>query len=65
MSAIWIVLPLAILFAAIAVGAFIWTVKSGQLDDLDTPAVRPLVDDADEHSPADRPAAGADSAPGK
>ncbi len=47
MSAIWIVLPMALLFAGIAVAAFIWTVKSGQLDDLDTPAVRPLVDDAD------------------
>lgn len=51
MSAIWLVLPLAILFAGIAVGAFIWTVKSGQLDDLDTPAIRPLVDDAEEKAP--------------
>lgn len=50
MSAIWLVLPLALLFAAIAVGAFIWTVKSGQLDDLDTPSIRPLVDDADERA---------------
>ena len=50
MSAIWLVLPLALLFAAIAVGAFIWTVKSGQLDDLDTPSIRPLVDDADERT---------------
>lgn len=54
MSAIWLVLPLAILFAAIAVAAFIWTVRSGQLDDLDTPAVRPLVDDADERPPSKR-----------
>lgn len=51
MSAIWVVLPLALVFAAIAVAAFIWTVKSGQLDDLDTPAVRPLVDDAEEPRP--------------
>lgn len=53
MSAIWLVLPLAILFAAIAVAAFIWTVKSGQLDDLDTPAIRPLVDDTESSYLAD------------
>ncbi|MEL7485150.1 MAG: cbb3-type cytochrome oxidase assembly protein CcoS [Planctomycetota bacterium] len=62
MSAIWIVLPLALVFAGIAVGAFIWTVKSGQLDDLDTPAVRPLVDDAEEPRVAGRKAEPSDHA---
>lgn len=52
MSVMWLVLPLAIVFAAIAVGAFIWAVRSGQLDDLDTPAVRPLVDDLEGEPPA-------------
>ena len=45
MSTLWIVLPLASVFAGIAVAAFIWTVRSGQLDDLETPALRALVDD--------------------
>ncbi|MGP1272082.1 MAG: cbb3-type cytochrome oxidase assembly protein CcoS [Phycisphaerales bacterium] len=49
MTALWIVLPLALVLAAIGVWAFIWTVRSGQLDDLDTPSVRMLVDD--EESP--------------
>ena len=43
----YIVLPLALLFAAIAVGAFIWAVRGGQLDDLETPAARMLLDDDD------------------
>lgn len=47
MSVMYIVLPLALLFAAIAVGAFIWAVRGGQLDDLHTPASRILLDDDD------------------
>lgn len=45
MSIIYIVLPLAIVLAVVAVGAFIWAVKRGQYDDLDTPSVRMLHDD--------------------
>lgn len=45
MIALYIVLPLALLVAGVAVGAFIWTVRSGQLDDVDTPPRRILFDD--------------------
>ncbi len=45
MSVIYIVLPLAVLFAAIAVGAFIWSVRKGQYDDVDSPSIRMLHDD--------------------
>ena len=45
MSVIFIVLPLAIIFAAIALGAFFWAVQRGQYDDLDTPPNRMLLDD--------------------
>ena len=45
MTALYIVLPLALLVAALAVGAFVWTVRSGQLDDVDTPPRRILFDD--------------------
>lgn len=45
MSVMFLVLPLAILFAGVAVWAFIWAVKSGQYDDVRTPAIRILRDD--------------------
>jgi cbb3-type cytochrome oxidase maturation protein len=45
MSILYLVLPLALLFACAAVGAFVWTVRSGQLDDVDTPPRRILFDD--------------------
>jgi cbb3-type cytochrome oxidase maturation protein len=45
MTALYIVVPLALLVAGGAVAAFIWTVRSGQLDDVDTPPRRILFDD--------------------
>jgi len=53
MSVIYIVLPLAILLAAAALGAFLWSVKRGQFDDLDGPPVRAVFDDEDGPRPAD------------
>jgi cbb3-type cytochrome oxidase maturation protein len=45
MNALYVVLPLALVVAGCAVAAFIWTVRSGQLDDVDTPPRRILFDD--------------------
>jgi cbb3-type cytochrome oxidase maturation protein len=45
MSVLYLILPLALVFAGVAVGAFVWTVRSGQLDDVDTPPRRILFDD--------------------
>jgi cbb3-type cytochrome oxidase maturation protein len=45
MSVIYVLLPVAILFAAGALYLFVRAVRSGQYDDLDTPAVRMLHDD--------------------
>ncbi|HEY6033983.1 MAG TPA: cbb3-type cytochrome oxidase assembly protein CcoS [Kofleriaceae bacterium] len=45
MTALYVVLPLALLVAAGAVIAFVWTVRSGQLDDTETPPRRILFDD--------------------
>ena len=47
MSVLYIVLPLAIVFAGIGVWVFIRSVRSGQLDDLDTPPMRMLMDEDD------------------
>ncbi|HEY6559018.1 MAG TPA: cbb3-type cytochrome oxidase assembly protein CcoS [Polyangiaceae bacterium] len=46
MSVIFVVLPLAVLFSVLAVAVFFWAVSHGQFDDLTTPAVRVLQDDA-------------------
>ena len=45
MSVIFLVLPLALLIVAAAVGAFVWAARRGQYDDLDTPAIRAVQDD--------------------
>ena len=45
MTVVYVVLPLALLIAAVAVGAFAWAAKRGQFDDLETPAHRMLHDD--------------------
>lgn len=45
MIAMYLVLALALAGAAVAVFAFAWTVRSGQLDDVDTPPRRILLDD--------------------
>ena len=56
METIFVLLPLALLIAAIAVGFFVWAARTGQFDDLDTPAIRILFDDEPaEARPESRP----------
>ncbi len=45
MSVVFLVLPLALIIVGAAVAAFVWSARSGQYDDLDTPAVRMLRDE--------------------
>lgn len=45
MTVIFVLVPVATLLAGIAVVGFIWSAKVGQMDDLDTPALRVLHDD--------------------
>jgi cbb3-type cytochrome oxidase maturation protein len=49
-SILFALIPLAIMLLALAVWAFFWAVRSGQFDDLDTPAIRILLDDENERS---------------
>ena len=51
METIFVLLPLALLIAAIAVGLFVWAATTGQFDDLETPAVRVLFDDEEPLGP--------------
>ena len=45
-----LLIGISIVVAVAIAGLFLWAVRSGQFDDLDTPAVRILADD-DEGSP--------------
>jgi cbb3-type cytochrome oxidase maturation protein len=56
---IFVLLPLALLIAGIAVAFFIWAAMTGQFDDLETPAVRILFDDEAPQEPRPAPRAAA------
>jgi cbb3-type cytochrome oxidase maturation protein len=47
MSVLYIAIPLALIIAFIAIVAFVVQVRTGQYDDLETPAQRMLFDDAE------------------
>jgi cbb3-type cytochrome oxidase maturation protein len=52
MEVIFVILPIALVMAGIALATFFWAVSKGQFDDLDTPRYRALFDDA---AAADKP----------
>jgi cbb3-type cytochrome oxidase maturation protein len=45
MSIIFLILPVTLLLSVAAVVAFAWATRSGQFDDLETPALRLLHDE--------------------
>lgn len=45
MNILLLMIPLSLLLLAAAIWAFVWAVRRGQFDDLDTPALDILVDD--------------------
>ena len=51
MDALYMLIPIAVGVMIIVVIAFIYTVKSGQYDDLEGPAYRILMDDDDPRIP--------------
>jgi cbb3-type cytochrome oxidase maturation protein len=53
MSVVYIALPAALLLALLGVIAFIWAVRSGQMDDLETPGLRMLTDDDTPKPPSE------------
>ena len=48
MSVIYLMIPLAISLALIALAAFYWALNSGQFDDVETPAQRMLFDEVSD-----------------
>ncbi|WP_440222068.1 cbb3-type cytochrome oxidase assembly protein CcoS [Dokdonella sp. MW10] len=54
MNIILLLIPLSLVLLALGTWAFFWAVDHAQFDDLDTPALSPLLDDplpVDEHTP--------------
>ncbi len=45
MAVLYVLVPLAVGLAALGVAAFRWAVRDGQFDDVETPALRILLDD--------------------
>ena len=47
MNALMLLIPIALLLGLAGLGAFLWSLRSGQFDDLEGAAVRILTDDDD------------------
>ncbi len=45
MNILFLLVPVAIVLAAAGVAGFLWAVRSGQFDDVQTPALRVLIED--------------------
>lgn len=58
MTILYLLIPLTVLLLGLAIWAFIWTIRSGQYDDLEGPAHRILMDDDDPMIPGNQPKPG-------
>jgi cbb3-type cytochrome oxidase maturation protein len=45
MSVLYLLIPLALVLVIVFVAAYVWSSRTGQFDDLTTPALRVLLDD--------------------
>jgi len=48
MSTVLFLIPVALFLGLLGLGAFLWSLKSGQFDDLEGAAMRILLDDENE-----------------
>lgn len=53
MSILYLLVPLALVLAGAGVWGFLWAVRSGQFDDVETPAIRVLLEDETSLSAVD------------
>lgn len=61
MNIIFLLAPFSVLLGLIAVGAFFWSLRSGQYEDIEGAAARILIDDEDGEGPEVEDAEVADS----
>jgi cbb3-type cytochrome oxidase maturation protein len=56
MEILYLLVPLAVILAGVIVWAFLWSIRSGQFDDLEGPAHRILMDEDEPRGrESDRP----------
>lgn len=53
MEILYLLIPISMIFVVMIAGVFIWSVKSGQYEDMEGPAHRILMDDDGIHSNKD------------
>lgn len=53
MSSLIFLVPISLVLLGVAIWAFVWAVRRGQFDDLETPAIEILVDEPRPPAPAD------------
>ena len=58
MTILYLLIPLALLLLGLGIAAFFWATKSGQFDDLDSPAWSVVMDD--DRAPGNFPQKSAD-----
>ena len=61
MNILYFLIPLGLILLGLAVAAFFWAVRSGQFDDLETPAMSVVMDDDSRPAPENRRHPGRDS----
>ena len=54
MNILYLLIPLGLILLAAAIAAFFWAVRSGQFDDLETPAMSVVMDDDSKPTEANR-----------
>ena len=54
MTILYLLVPVALLLAGAGVWAFFWSVRNGQYDDVETPAIRILLDDDPDRTRPER-----------
>ena len=53
MASLLLLVPISLVLLGVAVWAFVWAVRGGQYDDLDTPSIDILREDAPAHVPVE------------
>ncbi|MEE9491990.1 MAG: cbb3-type cytochrome oxidase assembly protein CcoS [Gammaproteobacteria bacterium] len=54
MDILFLLIPISLVVMGIAIGIFLWAIKSGQYEDLEGPAHRILMDDDDPRIPGNQ-----------